>query len=300
MAFDPVAHSGHNLGTGFLVGTPFSIGGQGPLYCGITAKHVLKEAYRHQDCARYERGGRAASAPSILFNDLTSIAEEKLRAAWMGRTNADMMRVRHISFIDNLDLAMFIVEPQESAKEVVLQEAPGIPLDAHLPAIGETVHVVSLTGYEFDSPQVRDGEMIRVGSRVSVRWATVLAHEEGAMGHDGTCFRVSCPTVGGMSGGFVCRIGPDGTPVAACGVVSSSPKLPEAEANSFLTRGNTLVAWIPGVLCAELPMVNDSGEPLRLLDMVRSGAIRDISKAPEEFRLHPCEDGSIRLQIGNP
>ncbi|MBC3873967.1 hypothetical protein [Undibacterium flavidum] len=296
VAFDPIARISSNLGTGFILGGAFHLSDVGPMYLAITAKHVVEDAYKFQDIAKYSahRERRAPSAPSVFFNDITSIEETKLRAIWMGESHADMMRIRHISYAKNLDLAVCILEPQDHSKTAVEKEARGLLLDVSLPSVGDTVHLVGLTDFKLEGAFSNSGQPFTLHNRPFVREAKVLSIEESAMGHYGQCFRVSCPTVGGMSGGFVYKPGIGGSSLGVCGIISSSPQVQNA--NHFSTESDTSIASILGVLGLDLPF-GDPSEKIRLFNLVKQGHLLDVSKSPSDFILNEFGNDGLSIQI---
>lgn len=296
IAFDPVAGVGSNLGTGFILGGAFYVSDAGPMYMAVTAKHVVEEAYKFQNIAKYDpnRQRRAPNAPSIFFNDRTSIEETRLRAIWMGESHVDMMRIRHISYANNLDLAVCILEPEDHSKLIIEKEARGLLLDVGLPSVGDTVHLVSLTDFKLGGRFSNPNPSFHVGNRPLIREAKVLSIEESAMGHYGPCFRISCPSVGGMSGGFVYKLGKEGSPLGVCGVISSSPEVEKPD--HFSTESDTLIASILGVLGLDF-LPEDSSEKTRIFDLVKQGHLLDVSKSPSDFVLTEFESGRLSIQV---
>src|SRR5208282_5776833 len=205
-----------HLGTGFVIGAVPDHG----LLLVLTAKHVVTSAAKIQSPVNK----RAASAPSILFEvALPLIGPDEMRGIWMGADCADVLFVGHISYHDNLDVALCILEAQEELRPNVHTMVAKVNLETQLPATGSSVHIVSLTDFKlqgkFDSNECRTWNF---GSRPVIRVGKVLSQETSGMGHSGICFRTSIPTEPGMSGGYAYIPRSDGQPIAACGIVSTN------------------------------------------------------------------------------
>ena len=288
IAIDPIKKIPQHLGAGFIV---FVAEHSDKKYiAALTAKHVLEHAYRYQNIQRYER--RAANAPSVLFKDSVELDDMKLRALWMGDSTADVMRVRYIDFLDGHDLALVLLEPQEICDPSVFQKIALIPFDVRVPPVGAVVHLVSLTEYDIQGPFLEHGELSEVRNRPFVRWAKVTQHNVESMGHKGTSFTVSCPTISGMSGGFVYLPEQGGT-IGACGIISSSeePQILGAEGAS------TNIVSIRSALGLHLPKTLDQ-PATKLVEFIRQGVLRDITKGPEKFSYNIHDDGVV-IQILN-
>lgn len=277
------------LGTGFIVG----ISEEGFLIV-LTAKHVVVQgALEVQE--PFNR--RTASAPSILFEpNQPSIEPNNLRAIWMGIDNADVLLVRHINYINNLDFALCILEYQSEYMASNRVAATVIALDTSFPRVGEWIHVVALTDFVFNGASPKgDGEGVwEISTRPVVRVGKIISHETGALGHNGPCFRTSIPVDKGMSGGFA-YVPRDEQTVAACGVLSSGPQEDDKQ-SSFLVCGNSAFGGILGTLGLQLPVEICGGQTTSLLDLVKSRCITDVGGGATNVQIVDVrDDGSYRI-----
>jgi hypothetical protein len=257
------------LGTGFVIGTST----EGFLLI-LTAKHVVVDGAIQ---IQMPDTRRAASAPNILFEpNQPSIEPKKLRAVWMGTDNSDILFVRHVTYANNLDFALCVLEYQPEYLRRNNLSATAVALDTKFPEIGEWVHVVALTDFIFTGVSPKgDGDGVwQIGTRTVVRVGKVLSRENNALGHDGPCFLTTIPVDAGMSGGFA-YVPRDGQAVAACGILSSGPQEDDKQ-SSFLVCGNSAFGGVRGTLGLELPAEICGGNPITLLDLVKAGQIVDV------------------------
>jgi hypothetical protein len=275
------------LGTGFVVGTC----SEGFLLV-LTAKHVVIWGALE---IQKPLSRRAPSAPSVLFEPtLPSIDPKHLRAVWMGTDSSDILLVRHISLANNLDFALCIVEHQSHYLESNGCSAVSIALDTRFPQVGEWINIVALTDFTFDGAALKEnghGPFL-VGTRPVVRVGKILSREDGAVGHNGPCFRTSVPVDKGMNGGFA-YVPRDGQTVAACGIVSSGPE-DDHKQSSFLVCGNSACGGILGAVGLKLPAEICGGVEMKLLDLLRLGDISDVSGADIDI-VDARDDGSYRI-----
>ncbi len=262
------------IGTGFVIGTTL----EGGLLV-VTAKHVVVDgAIQVQGTYRH----RASNAPSVLFDpEMPRIDPDKLRAVWMGPDHVDVLVVKHVSFPDGLDVAVCVLEVQHLQPDLranIHKLAPIIALDTRLPAVGDCVHVVTLTDHSIKGAYLgtSDRGLWNVSTRPVVRVGRVLSHQEASMGHKAPTFTTSIPTSGGMSGGFA-YVPREGHRLAACGIISSSPTEDQGQFD-FGVSGCSTIVGIIGTLGAEVP-VESEGSYSRLIDLVKSGVVTDVAGA---------------------
>jgi hypothetical protein len=214
----------------------------------------------------------------------------------MGASNPDILFVRSIEYVNNLDFALCVLEFQREYLKSSKSSAVAIALDTRFPEVGEWVHVVGLTDFVFQgsSPE-GDGEGIwQVSTRPFVRVGKILSRETGALGHSGLCFRTSVPLDRGMSGGFA-YLPRDGQSVAACGISSSGPEEDDKQTN-FLVCGNSAFGGTLGALGLKLPQEICGGQTMTLLDLLKLGQITDVSGAATNIEIVDIrDDGSYRV-----
>jgi Trypsin-like peptidase domain len=188
-----------------FTGTGFIIAGSNAAAFAVTAKHVLTEGVIRVQRPMPAHSGSALFVPDSLKRP--SIDPQKLKIVWMGSEYAGMLNVSHVNYNDTLDIAFFVVTPQE-------QDAPPfqpreIPLDTSSPKVGDVVHLISTTDMgvsEIVPPRDTTGvgQTLSLQRSVNIRIGTVTAvHPNGFRQYKWPCFTTSIPAEPGMSGGFV-------------------------------------------------------------------------------------------------
>ena len=256
------------LGTGFVIGTS-----EEGFLLVLTAKHVVRDGAVQ---AQRPHGRRVPSAPSILFEpEKPAIDPKSLRALWMGVDYADMLFVRHVAYADNLDVALCVLEVQENLGNGIHRMAPAIALDTRIPSIGTPINIVTLSGFEFSegASDLNGNRNWKVANRPVIRVGTVITNENESMGHKGPSFGVTIPTDGGMSGGFA-YVPKDGSAIAACGIISASPKEDNGQTD-FRVSGHSTIVGVLGALGLQIPV--SSATNVLLFDLVKSGKIQDLA-----------------------
>jgi hypothetical protein len=280
--------SPQHLGTGFIIGTD-----KEGLLLVLTAKHVVEDG-----AIRVQRvnGRRAPSAPGILFDtEKPKIGPMDFRAVWMGAKDADMFFVRHVAYANNLDVALCVLEAQERLRSSIHQLAPAIALDTRIPPTGTSIHIIALSWLKFnDTSQSADGNRIwRVETRPVVRVGKVLSHQDEGVGHKGPCFTTTIPTDRGMSGGFG-YVPRDANPVAACGIISTSPQEDDGKID-FQVSGNSTLVGVLGALALQVPLSSEPSFSL-LFALVKSGQVRDIAGGGQNLGIRKLgEDGECEV-----
>jgi hypothetical protein len=111
-------------------------------------------------------------------------------------------------------------------------------------------------------------------------------------------FTTSIPAEPGMSGGFV-FLPVDGTPVAACGVVSADSFSGEA-CTDQMQSGNSIIACSWPALGLSIPQAiggPDGSLSRSLLDMVRSGDVPEPLGGISHLRVISTADGTIQIEM---
>jgi hypothetical protein len=125
-----------------------------------------------------------------------------------------MLNVAHVEYNETLDLACWVVTPQQ--KYSAPFEPNSIPVDTRIPCMGDVVHMISLENFSIDevvapSDDSGVGQILSMGSRVSIRVDVVTGiYPAGFRQYRWPCFTTSIPAEPGMSGGFVGSIGASG------------------------------------------------------------------------------------------
>jgi hypothetical protein len=271
------------IGTGFVIGAD----NQGMLLV-LTAKHVIEEGAIEVQGRPFDRH---PTAPAILFErDKPQIGPKSLRAVWMGSDSADVPFVRCVTYADNLDVALCVLELQQDRKCDVSKHVPSIVLDTNLPRVGEPIHIVSLAGLKIvgSSPNKDGAGTWGFSTRPTIRIGTVRSHEVKSMGNDGPCFTTTIPVDGGMSGGLA-YVPRDGQAIAACGIISAGPKEDEGQVN-FSISGCSTIVGILGALGLKVP-ISTSPTFAMLYDLVKSGEIADVAGPVEGLVLEKLGQG---------
>jgi hypothetical protein len=256
------------LGTGFVIGTS-----EDGFLLVLTAKHVI-EGGAIQVQRPY--GLRVPSAPTILFEaEKPRIDPKSLRAIWMGTDHADMLFVRHVTYADNLDIALCVLEVQENLGNGIHRMAPAIALDTKIPSVGTPINIVTLSGFEIsESSSDKNGTRSwKVENRPVIRVGKVITNEKESMGHKGPNFGITIPTDRGMSGGFA-YVPKDGVTIAACGIISTSPEEDNGQTD-FRVAGHSTIVGVMGALGLQIPV--SSATNVLLFDLVKSGKVRDLA-----------------------
>lgn len=264
------------LGTGFVIGT--SVDG---FLLVLTAKHVIEDGAIR---AQRPNGLRVPSAPSILFEpEKPAIDPKNLRAIWMGVDHADMCFVRHVAYADNLDVALCVLEVQENPGNGIHRMAPAIALDTKIPSVGAPINIVTLSGFEIsEGPSELNGfRSWKIENRPVIRVGKVTTNEKESMGHKGPSFGITIPTDGGMSGGFA-YVPKDGGTIAACGIISASPKEDNGQTD-FRVTGHSTIVGVLGALGLQIPV--SSAINVLLFDLVKSGKIQDVAGGVGNLRI---------------
>jgi Trypsin-like peptidase domain len=264
------------IGTGFVIGTS-----EEGFLLVLTAKHVIEGGAIR---AQRPNSLRVPSAPSILFEpEEPAIDPKNLRALWMGINHADMLFVRHVAYADNLDVALCVLEVQENLRNGIRSMAPAIALDTTIPAIGTPINIVTLSGFQSSegiSDQIGKRSW-RFENRPVIRVGKVITNEKESMGHKGPSFGINIPTGGGMSGGFA-YVPKDGGTIAACGIISASPKEDNGQTD-FRVSGHTSIVGVMGALALQVPVSSEAN--VLLFDLVKSGKIQDLTGNVENLRI---------------
>ena len=230
-----------------VAGTGFVMAADEKKALVISAKHVLTEGVlNHQQPHR----GHAASALFVNTHYTTpSLDSRQLRAVWMNNDSASMLPALHAFYSDSMDIAGCIFIPQAGE---ALKNAAYVPLDLHVPEVGEEIRIVSLDELSASGPPL-EGQYqdISVSRRVSIRVGVVTGvHPQGYRQFRWPCFTTSVPIAPGMSGGFASCFRPDST-VSACGIIAADCSSDEAH-KDFRVSGESVVACAWPALGLEL------------------------------------------------
>lgn len=247
-------------GTGFIVGA-----GDGFAFA-LTAKHVMFEGVRTLQNPASRHAASALFVPSSALNPV--LTAERIKAVWMGPSDAGLLDVPYLCSNDTLDIAGCIVRQQ--AVDPPPFPSGQIQLDVTIPVVGDAVVMVAhdqLSIEEITAPADRSGvgQALRINRRISIRYGYVTAvHDTGHRQYRWPCFTTSIPAEPGMSGGLVYRHR-DGPP-AACGVVCADNSTEEARANQD-APGESVIALVWPALALQLPeALADDAPRMTLLD----------------------------------
>lgn len=282
-----------------IAGTGFIISGDTEKALVLSAKHVLTEGI-----VRIQRP-HAGYASSALFigahHTMPSLDARRFRAVWMNNSTASMLPAVHAFYNDTLDIAGCLLVPQ---KGETLTGSVTIPLDVHVPSVGDVVHMVSLDALSITETTLGrdrsgDQQQITVTRRVSLRVGVVTAvYPQGYRQFRWPCFTTSIPAVGGMSGGFV-YLPREGITIAACGIVSADCSSPESH-NDFSLCGESVIAcaW-PGLalrVSESLPQPDDA-TTFSLLEMMMNGNIHKAIGGHERVTIDDLGNDHFTIRL---
>ena len=218
----------------------------------------------------------------------------------MGTQNADMMNVLHASYNDTLDIASCVLVPQEVFPGPF---APvSIPIDTAVPAVGDTIHMVSQSGMLIDELREPldasgEGQTITVAKRVSIRIGVVTGEYPQDLRHyKWPCFTTSIPAEPGMSGGFA-TLPREGGTVAACGVVCADTSTPKAHVD-YTECGESIVGCAWPALALRMPHAIPSTPETptySLYEMMQAGRIDKAVGGIERIKLLEMENGHCTI-----
>jgi len=285
-----------------LVGTGFVMCGNADLAVVITARHVLEGVAQVQR----PESIHASSTPFIPKRSMSpSLDPQDLKAVWMGTASAGLLNIVHVSINPETDVAVCIIAPQEIDPPPFAPTS--VPLHAIVPRVGEIVQMVSVDKMdttELAPPKDRagKGQCLRIYRRISIRVGTVTGvYPDGYRQYRWPCFTTSIPAEPGMSGGLV-FLPVDGTPVAACGVVSADSFSGEARTDQ-MQCGNSIIAcsWPAlGLLIPQAIGGPDGSLNRSLLDMVRSGDVPEPLGGVSHLRIVSIAEGKIQIEMRIP
>ncbi len=281
-----------------LAGTGFVIGSTGSFALVITAKHVLTDGI-----GRIQRPYRR-SHPSTLNEfsiesaDHPQVDPQKLRAVWMGESEADMCLVHSVEYNDVLDIATCLISRQN--QQPTESKFHSSILDTSTPEVGSRIALISSSNLSVSDVSISQDlkhHMFSVSKNIVVRMGIVTSvHPTGLRQHQFPLFETSIPVEEGMSGGLV-YFPIEDEPIAACGVVCAD--FSEADAfSNFQVCGNSLMSMIwPAVglsIPATFPIQDDSPRK-RILDFINSGDIQNLARDGVALRIESFDDGNYRV-----
>jgi hypothetical protein len=277
-------------GTGFIVGA-----GDGFAFA-LTAKHVMFEGVRTHQNPASRHAASALFVPSSALNPV--LTAERIKAAWMGPSDAGLLDVPYLSSNDTLDIAGCIVRRQ--AVDPPPFPAGQVHLDLTVPVVGDAVVMVThdqLSIQEIAAPADRSGvgQTLRINRRISIRYGYVTAvHETEYRQYRWPCFTTSIPAEPGMSGGLIYRHC-DGPP-AACGVVCADNSTEEARANQNVA-GESVIAAVWPALALQVPeSLADDAPRMTLLDAMARQVMPRAEGELERFTCTHCGGGAITVK----
>jgi hypothetical protein len=293
MAFGP-GREASLAGSGFVIAA-------GPEFAfAITAKHVLTEGV-----GRAQRPWSRHSPSAVFINSgapALTLDPQKLRLAWMGSHDADMMNVDHVCYNESLDAACCVVIPQEG--EEFKFPLPTIPIDTAVPVFGELVHMVSLdsmtvTEHTPPSDAFGTGQMIATTRRVSIRIGVVTGvYPVGLRHYRWPCFTTSIPAEPGMSGGFI-TLPRAGQMIAACGIVCADNS-PDDSRSNFLQCGESIIGCAWPTLALRAPDIIPSTPTTptsRLYEFMRSGRMPMAVSGIDQIEIIERDNGECSIRI---
>lgn len=225
-----------------LAGTGFVLAGSANFALVLTAKHVLSEGVLLGQRPEFPYAPSALFVPRGLKTP--SLNPEKLKAVWLGDVTGLTLNVVHCHYLDNLDVALCVVAPQEGDDKHF--QPISVPLDTSVPKIGETIYMISLEEMrvaEVCEPNGSDGagQELQLTRSTSIRAGVVTGiHLNGFRQYRWPCFTTSIPAKPGMSGGLVAFFRP-GQPIAACGIVCADNST-DASHLDVMQSGESVVA----------------------------------------------------------
>jgi len=282
-----------------IAGTGFIISGDSEKALVLSAKHVFTEGI-----SRIQRP-HPIHAPSAVFlgshHVAPSLDSRKMCALWINGSTGRMLNGVHAFYNDSLDISGCLLIPQENES---LTGSISIPLDIYVPKIGDSVHMVSLSGLdakETHPPQDASGkgQLITISERVSLRAGVVTGvYPDGFRQFRWPCFTTSIPALAGMSGGFVTCLRDNNT-IAACGIVSADCSTPESH-NDHRLCGESVIACSWPALALQISQVipQPKDMPLvSLLEMMKKGNIHKAIGDIERVKIEQIEDGHFTIKL---
>jgi hypothetical protein len=276
-----------------LMGTGFVIAGSEDYNVVVTAKHVIEGLQLYQRPQRHA----PSAVPGLFIQPKVSPDPRHLKVLRGDHAGVQLMNVAYVTYSDNLDIALCVITPQETAERV----APhAVPLDCGTPAVGDVVHLVSCGGMnvgEKSPPLERDGkgQTLRIERSVCIRIGTVTAvHNGGYNQYRFPCFSTSIPAEHGMSGGLV-YMPREGKTVAACGIVSADLDITHRPRVDFYSSEKSIISCAWPLLGFSLPVgiLPDGSTSNELIyNLIRAGDMPAYEYSADLFEIADTgEDG---------
>lgn len=218
-----------------------------------------------------------------------------------GNSSVNFLPSVHAFYNHSLDIAGCVLVPQA---DEALNCTASIPLDIHVPSVGDVVYMASLdnlSAEDLSQPSdVKEGKFhFKMSQRVSVRCGVVTGvYPQGLRQYRWPCFTTSIPAEAGMSGGFV-FVPQVGRTVAACGVVCADLSPSEAFSN-FHVCGESLIgcAWPALGLRLNETIPAPADAPLiSMLDLMRKGSLPPAVGDLNRIKIEDIGDGNFRIHL---
>jgi hypothetical protein len=262
-----------------ILGTGFVIGAWGQYALVACARHCLEYAVRVQ--TPYS-SHHASSPRDFVFGPRLSIDASHLRVIYASRNAVDVCRVIYASAVDQLDVAVIIIQSQDG-NDITFETR--VDIDTSLPTPEADILLLSFADLGVSEWSISEDkvEKIILRRRVSALWGKIVSvYPHGLRHYRFPCFTTTAPVTAGMSGG-ICAYFEPGLPLIACGMIAADASDHNARRNK-LTAGESIISALWPIVGLPMPMqINDNFGRCctieRILDLIRPGFIHDRGRA---------------------
>ncbi len=265
-----------------LLGTGFIVFANDRKALVMTAAHNFKFDGMVQN-PKYLNDPAESPQIQVHAGEIFPVDPQKIRAVYKSDNFIDACKIKGVSIVAELDVALCAIEFQKNYKGPDFTYQLGI--DSRPPKKGDEVITVGFSGVnpdEKEKSQDNKEKNISVTRKLEVRRGTVTGvFNMGAGEINWPCFETSIPIDAGMNGGPVMPFSLTNPGLNGCGIISKDISRKKAFKN-FLTPGHSIMAMIwPALL---LPFGADMFNKLdpsetNLMNLIKKRVIKDLGRA---------------------
>ena len=265
-----------------LIGTGFIIFANGRKALVMAAAHNFEFDGMVQN-PKYLNDPAESPQIQVHTGEILPVDTQKIRAVYKSDSFVDACKIKGVSIVPELDVALCAIEFQKEYKGPDFTYQLG--LDSRPPKKGDEVIAVGFSGINSGEKNVNHDTKDRntaITRKFEVRRGKVTGVFNMGMGEvSWPCFETTIPIDAGMNGGPVMPFSITNPGLNGCAIISKDISRKEAF-NNFLIPGHSIMAMIwPALL---LPFGEDMFKKLdpsetNLMNLIKKRVIKDLGRA---------------------
>ncbi len=281
-----------------LIGTGFIIFAYGRKALVMTAAHNFEFDGMVQN-PKYLNDPAESPQIQVHIGEIFPVDTKKIRAVYKSDNFVDACKIKGVSIVPELDVALCTIEFQKAYKGPAFTYQLG--LDSRSPKKGDEVIIVGFSGIkagEKDASRDKKGKDTAITRKFKVRRGKITGVFNMGVGEvSWPCFETTIPIDAGMDGGPVMPFCITNPVMNGCAIISKDISRKEAFKN-FLIPGHSIMAMVwPALL---LPFGKDMIKQLdpsenNLLGLINNKIIKDQGKAHINTKIEKMDHHMVTI-----